>query len=58
MLYLDFVLEFKKVIAAKTDLSHIAPDIICSEVLICKGGSPVKLKGAKTLSPFCVQLQA
>ena len=36
MLYLDFVLEFRKVIAAKIDLPHIATDIIYSEVLICK----------------------
>jgi hypothetical protein len=33
MLYLDFVLEFHKVIAAKVNLSHIAPDIICSELI-------------------------
>ena len=36
MLYFDFVLEFRKLIAAKIDLSHIATDIIYSEVLICK----------------------
>jgi hypothetical protein len=28
MLYLYFVLEFQKAIAAKIDLPHIAPDII------------------------------
>jgi hypothetical protein len=47
MLYLDFVLEFQKVIAAKIDLSHIAPDIIYSEVLIGMGESAGKLKCAK-----------
>ena len=36
-------------IAAKIDLSHIAPDIICSEVLICKGDSTGKLKCAKKI---------
>jgi len=46
MLYWVFVLEFCKVIAAKIDLSHIAPDIVCSAVLICKGDSTVKLKCA------------
>ena len=58
MLYWDFVLECQNVIAAKIDLSHIASDIICSAVLICKGGSAGKLKCAKKLSPSCVQLQA
>jgi ABC-type sulfate transport system permease component len=58
MLYLNFILKFQKLIAAKIDLSHIAPDIICSEVLICNGGSAGRLKCAKKLSPYCVQLQA
>jgi hypothetical protein len=58
MLYLDFVLQFQKLIVAKLDLSHIAPDIIYSEVLICKGVSALKLKCAQKLSPYCVQLQA
>lgn len=58
MMYLDFFLQFQKVIAAKIDFSHIAIDISYSEVLICKGDWTGKLKCAKKLSPYCVQLQA
>jgi hypothetical protein len=36
MLYLYFILALQKVIAANIDLSHIAPDIIYSNILICK----------------------
>jgi hypothetical protein len=49
MLYLNCILAFQKVIAAKVNLSHIAPNIICSEVLICKGDSTGKLKCANKI---------
>jgi hypothetical protein len=58
MLYLDFVLEFQKLIVAKIDLSHIAPDISYSEVLICNGVSAGTLNCAQKLSPYCLQMQA
>ena len=39
---LNFLLEIQKLIAVQFHLSHIAPDITYSAVLICKGGSAEK----------------